>query len=151
MKTALAVAGALFLGLAGGHWLASAGQTDQPAANQPGGAGAEQAPRLSADEVMAELEDSFEAELLDRQWGKPTQEALLAAFGGNASAMRPNTVECRSESCRLEFDAAAERSRTDIALAMSAADLGEWVVDSRDPTTLVVYAARMGSKLAAPL
>jgi len=197
VKTALAIAGALFIGLIGGYWLsestsATEGTTpgSQPdaalherlddvevqiaslhrdvarrrderavrhaaadadvkgrdSASRPPSASVARVARRPAlptqDEVMGVLEDAFDSEAPDDRWASETQDALLAAFERGGSTLRPRSVECRSESCRLEFDADASPSQGDIALAISAAELGAWVVDSRDPDTVVVFAER---------
>jgi hypothetical protein len=100
---------------------------------------------------MGVLEDAFGSEPADPEWASTTQESVLAAFEHGDSSIGPRAIECRSESCRLEFTPEAARARGEIALALSAAELGAWVVDSRDPDTVIVFVERGSPEPGAPL
>lgn len=159
MKTALAVAGALFISAVAWQWLnAPRGPeaTLQPAGElrrqvdgtvRAGGRllkerDTARAPASTADARARELEEAFRAEPVDGGWATAAEKSVRTAFERRTSDVRPSTVECRSDSCRLGFSKPTGGVKGDIALALAEAELGAWVMDSRNPDAIVVFAAR---------
>jgi len=60
--------------------------------------------RARSEAAVMRIAQSFQAEVADRQWSSKVEAEIRAALKDDLIKLNAKSVECRSETCRLELD-----------------------------------------------